>query len=1200
MPADAEVDLETLMGELYFSPFEAAAEYDAWAGRLIGLLESGLGRPAELLVYKKLTSLYRHCIDTRPLDTFFESFADRKLSHGFVRLRALSEKKWALTKKGRIAEANALGASNAYARNVLIAGPFGFYCRSLHDVPFPPEKELDAAARYRGYAGDVGWQIGDRNSLSTAIDPYDFIYPRAGCCYALYQFFLPAETPAVIAFEYGGSSKVWFNDSLLLDQDRDRAFHPSSNLLPVTAAAGWNRVLVKLTQRKAPFTLLVTDRAGWPIEGMKENRKLVVRPVKPVAFQPPDGSVLSSIDSLEAIRTFAASHGSSAAAQLALADSLVFRELPSRGLSAALAARDLAPSSAHVAHFLGCLYLRCSYLPQNFRNNRSREMFEKALAIDADFLPARVRLAQNDHKNDRSEEAIESLRTVLAANPSYYRARMALVDIYSSLGWQKERTASAEKAIEIAPLRDGPIEEIASFMESLGRTDLAQEHYRTIFERNGTRTDLMRKAADFAWERGNMDGALALCDAILSREDSEYVLAMSAQIRRAMGDIPGAIGIIEELCRRRPGNPGRIVKLADILLEEGDRDKAIRFYEKALAIAPDLHKTRALLGELGVSGYGDDIFDEYLVNGGDFMTSIPGKEKFPRASSILALDHQITRVYTDGSSRSRVHQVVKILDKNAVENYAEIRLPGRVEIVRTIAPDGRILEPVGGTESGSFLMPGIDVGCIVETCFTLREADSFGKPLELGNFYYQDAEGKQPFIFSRNVVILPKDFPINEEIRIPALFEREVIERGEDRVFVYTARNTPVVELENSMPPDRESFPNTNFIQYRDWIQLAQIMANIHNPDIIVTDEIRRKAIEIAGGVEGDVAKAKELYSFVNDLVKDENGSDEAVDVLLEECGNRGNLYMALLDAAGVGYDCLRCGVNAGYRAVPVDWNKVDLDLFPQELIRIHGTGGRDSGTLVSMNNRMALFGEIPPYLRGAPAVKVTGRPERIERIPGGDPIANRDIDIVLDVAIEGDDAAIKGTLSFPGYNSSNIKEQMTRMDTNQRKQAFEYGLMRSIYPGARVISLEITGIDEVGAIPTFTFELQARNFVQPSGDEKACRLIPKPPMLTRTFIRKPTRRYPMIERGYSSQRFAMTVDVGDGYRLERLPASIIERSYFLNCSLITARTDSGYRIEQVVEYLPGDVKPTEYPDLITRLTAIDERAMEPVILSSN
>ncbi len=1195
---------ERVLQRLYMSPFEPEARYDEWAADLVALVttlsasEDPADAPLASLSFEKLLDIYSACTDLAPLDRFFETFPTRAATNGMLATRARVTQQELLLKRGRYDEAAALDAFAPYARTLLVAGPFGFQTRSLHNVPFPPESELDLAATLEGYGVTVRWKAVTRDDSSPRFDPFDFVFPRGGCCFLLYQFKLPAAERALIYFTTEGSAKVWFNDAEVLDWDRTRADLPINELIPINAAAGWNRVLVKLSTRRTSVALALLDRNARALAGLTECDDLTLHPVASRSTGRDRNFDPAGVNSVPYLENYVARNPETVAGRIALADALKRKGLLSRAVHAVESARPVDPRNPYVTHFLARLYLRAAHLPENIRNNRSHEMLEKTVEIRPDYLPARLRLARRDHKNDRSEEALTRIGAILEENPNYYGAHLLLVNVYDSLGWWKEHKDALDEVLAIAPRREAPLEGLARHFEALDRYDLALDVYVDLLEINQSRTDVMETVADIYWNQGKHEESLRLLSLIAAQQTGDKTLQKMAARHRALGDRQRARALLEALRDRHEGVPAYMVDLADFLLDGGERKEAIALYKEALAVAPDLHRVRSILGELGQACGNDPLFEEFKVDGREFMKDLPGVAEFPKASSILALDHQVTRIYPDGSSMMRIHQVVKILDKDAVEEYGRLQLPGRIEIVRTILPDGRVLEPVDVERSGAFNMPGVDVDCLVEMCFTVMERSWRGSPRELGNFYFQDVDGQQPFLFSRSVLALPRTFEIEEELKVPRFFERQVRDEGDDRVYIFTARNTPVVEKEIFMPPDVEAFPNVNFVQYRDWTELAQILANIHFPDVIVTEEIRRKAAELTAGLDNDLDRSRALYSFVNTLVKDDEGSDEATAVLLEGRGDRGVLFMALLDAAGVGYDYLRCGLNPGYLAVPADWSKVDFNLLPQELIRLHA-GPDGGGTLVSFRSRMTPFGEIPPFLFDAPAMKITGKPEEIETLPGGDfQAAGREIDLSIDVRLEGDDAHVSGKLVFPGFGRSNLQEQMRRLDKRQRRQVFERNLLQHIVPGASVVDLDISGIEEVGSLPTFAFELTARRFVVPIGNKKMCRLLPSPPFFTRRFIRKPDRRFPMIQRGYNSQRFVMTVDLGESYTLERLPETIVDEGVFVHYSLVTNRTEKGFRVEQTVSHVPGDVAPDAYPKLIEAFSTIDERTMEPVVLA--
>jgi len=1193
-------ELDKVLEEIYLSPYEPAAAYDAWSKRLMELIDHNLYSPAASLLFDKLRDLHQVVVDPRPLESFLLALPAKEIPNGLLRLQALAAAREMQLVKGRYDDASRSPAFEAYARNVLVAGPFGFNTRSLHHVPFAPENELELTRSYPGYASEVTWQVITRDEGTTAIEPFESLYPKAGCCYALYQFCTGTARPLLLLFGHRGSTKIWFNGKQVLDSCRERETRRKTALVAVQGRSGWNRVLIKLSSRQEAFALVVTDGTGHPLTDLEECAEVALHPIGDPKMADVEAPLLNlqPLDTIAFLRAYTQGKPNSVPARLALAKTLFEEGLESEALRHAEKAYELNPECAHTAALLGRLYRKAGYLPLNYRNNRSREMYKQAVRLKADFLPARLALARYDHENDRSEEAIESLEKIIAENPDYSNARLALAYIFFSLGWSTEGLMSVRQAIEQAPHRAEAYEELARYYQAHNRDDLALPQLQRSLARDGSNRALAEEVADALWARGDMTTALELTIALAATGESKNLTRKLAARYRALGDGQRARTILEQLSARYDGKPRLLNKLADFLLEEGCRDEAVALYEQVLRIAPDQHDVRALLREMGVPGHEDLLFEEFAVLGEDYMSDLPGKEEFPKASSIVSLDHQITRVFSDGSSVSRIHQVIKILDKNAVEQYGQLQLPGRLEMVRTITADGTVLEPNDAEEeSGSFSMPGLDVGSIVETCFTVTDSNSPGSPLDLGRFYFQDVEGSHPFLFSRFVVALPKDLAIVEEVTLPEMMERQVLERGDEIVYVYTARDAPVVEKERLMPPDEDAFPNVNFVQYRGWAEVAQIFANLRDPNVIPTAEIEAKAAEIVGDEQNDLEKARKLYDFVNELVKDDEGSNEAIEVLFEAQGNRTSLFMALLEAAGVEYDHLRCGLNPGYLKEPQDWSKIELNFFSRELIRLHaGEQGADP-TLVSMASRMMPFGEIPPYLFGAPAIEVCGFPETVETLPGGDPRAYLETEIELYVEVRGTNAIITGTMTFPGFGRFNLQDQLQRMDTARRRQVFEYGLMRSIYPGARVTDLEISGIDETGAVPTFTFALEAQGFVFPSGERQACKLLPQPPELTRAFIRKPDRQFPMMRRGYSQFHTQIEVDLGKGYSLERLPQSLISRRFFLNYALVTCATERGFRVEQTMEFGPGDLQPGEYSELIEMLKSIDERIAEPVIV---
>jgi tetratricopeptide (TPR) repeat protein len=1195
--AQAAEDLNSILTRIYSSPLEAKGEADLLVGELEALVRGNMRSPAAPVIVHRINVLMPACADPTLVDDLFADLArvgkERGLPNGLLASDALIRHRRNLLRQGKFDEADTLKAFDSFAKKILVIGPFGFQASSLHDVVFPPEKNLEGLKSVQGFAGEVSWKLIERNDREAGFNITEHLYPKVGCTYALYPFRLAQSRGAILTLSTDASAKVWYNGVQVLDVDRRKAHLPGLYKIAVPAAKGWNRVFIKLSAGNSSFSLKITDRTGYPLADLVEIKEAVVEPLDMNAVGRIDEVDMGSIDMLALLTSHAGRHADNPFAALALADVLATKGLLSRAISEAERAAALAPDNAHILYFLGSLYNDADYLPRNYRTNRAKDLFKKVLEVDPEFLPARLAIAENEHENDRSEEAIESINKLLKKSPRFYLAWLTLAKMYDKLDWQKEFLDAVREARKLGPRDTRPLVQLARYYRSIDRDDLAMKHYQKALDLDSSRLDILERVADYLWNQGELVNAYGLFEKTMTLDDSVYNRERLAALQRALGDPVKAQEIYTELSAREPLNPQFYTKLGHLAFELRDEDAAAKWYQKALDVSPQEHALREILRDW--KKLGDPLFDQYAADEAAYTRDLPGKEKFPKASAICSLDHMISRVYPDGSMKSEIFQIYKILDKDAVEELGRISVPGRLEDLKVIKPDGRILEPVDAEGRGVFNMPGLDVDALLVRRHKIYENAAEGTPLRMGRFFFQDVRGTTPFLFSQYVLSIPKGFDIHLDRTLPDAFDEERIDGESETTYVFTARDMDVTEAESFMPPEEEAFPNVDLYQSRDWVQVSQRMANGRFPDLLVTEEVRKKAEEVTEGKESDLDKAETIYAFVNDLVREDRGFSNATSVMIEGQGDRAALFMALCDASGIGYDCLRCGYRPGYLSTPPNWSDVMGSLLPNELVRLKPEGHEP--VLLSFDSRLTPFGEIPPYLFSAPAMKLSGRPELIETLPGGDPLTWLEEKVNLNIKVDSLDGLIKGTLVLPGFNRTRFREQMQRMDAHSRRTFFEYRVLRGVYPGAEVKKLEILGIDDEESPPTFAFTLEAKDFIHAIGDSDGMKLLPVPMNLTRGFIRKPERTFPMIRRGYTTLKTVLNVDLNEEFTVVTIPDSLVERRFFLNYALVVSETGKGVRVERTVDFMPADVEPDQYPELIEMLKTIDEREVEPILL---
>ena len=1059
--ARAAEEVDALLKAIYTSPHEAAGDFDLYVKDLTQLLKENIRSPAAGVIFNRMTGAMSHASDPSLLDGFHEDLhrlgATGKLPSGVLSVLARLNFRDSLYRRGRFEEGDALKASAPWASTVLAVGPVGFKASGLHDTVFGPEESLDKLTPLQGFAGERDWVVVRGNPRETGIVLDRKLHPGRGCAFALYQFRIPERRSALIFFSTSGSAKVWFNGHPVGDMDFRKTHRPSREIFPVTAAAGWNRVLIKLSTGNHDFRLRVADREGFPFGDLVEMDERRLEPLNPDARGELEPFDLSGVDTLTFLEGYALRHRDDPHAAMALAETLAGRDLDSRAVAEAERALTLSKDSPFALYLLAGIEGDAAHLPRNHRIHRARNHLKACLELDPEFLPARLGLALRDHRNDHSEDAIQAVRAMLEKNPRYHDARRLEAEIYDRLGWSRELENSIEAMKLLAPKSpEGPIR-AAYFAQEMDRHDLALGYFEKALDLAHNRTDLMERVAAYHWDRGDRAEAYSLYEMITRLQPTDFNRLRMAGLLRVLGDEARTREIHESLVKKHPHDATYLERLGDLAFLDDHIEEATEWYEKALALDPDRFALRELLTEW--KEIEEPLFEEFAPDVEDHLAAIPGQETFPKAISVCALDHMITRVYPDGSRISRICQIIKMLNKDGVETLGRFPVPGRILDLKVINPDGTVFEPVDVEGNGVFNLPGLDEGSIILVHHELREGAEENRRFDLGRFYFQDTEGTQPFLFSRYVVSVPKSLGLDVSRNLPSRFEEKRMDRGDDEVYVFTAHNVPVVEREGMMPPNEEAYPSVLFKRSGDWRIVSQELANGFYPALRSTVELKAKAIEIAGDGGNDLDKARRLYRFVNEHVKEDQGSSPATTVLIEGRGSRTSLFLALLDAAGVRYEYLRCGVRPGYLSPPPDWSDPHTALLPNELVRILPEG--DEPVLLAFHSRLAPFGEIPPQLQGAPAMKVSGRPERIETLAGGSPLSWLDECIEMTAVVKGDDAEIRGRFFLPGFNRLGFKENLQRRDAYTRRRVFENQIMRGIFPGAEVSDLDISGIDK-------------------------------------------------------------------------------------------------------------------------------------------
>jgi Flp pilus assembly protein TadD/TolB-like protein len=214
------------------------------------------------------------------------------------------------------------------------------------------------------------------------------------------------------------------------------------------------------------------------------------------------------------------------------------------------------PNVAETRHYLGILQLAAG------RPGHARAMWSSALELRPDYLAVLTGLAALD-RTAGSPVASERYARVLELDPDDLDARRAHGELLSEAGLVEEAQSELERVVAVAP-NDLRARRALALV-------LASRH----------------AGAELAAELGEV--------VRLDPEDLDARLDLGAALT-SISKVDAAIGVYEEVLRRRPKQAAVLKLTGDLYRAKGDGAKAAALYERLHRVAPDDPRPVFLLG----------------------------------------------------------------------------------------------------------------------------------------------------------------------------------------------------------------------------------------------------------------------------------------------------------------------------------------------------------------------------------------------------------------------------------------------------------------------------------------------------------------------------------------------------------------------------------------------------------------------------
>lgn len=496
-----------------------------------------------------------------------------------------------------------------------IIGPFDNERGSGFDRSDPPEAGFDPDGSLAGKLHPVRWR---RLPVAAqeVIDLGSVMSPREQCsAYALTAIRVPEARELALRLGSDEGIKVWINDELVHTNDVRREIRLDQDVIGVRLAAGWNKVLVKVTQRQDRwgFVFRLTGPDGgsytdFEVNADGEHLRTLDYPAGDalrVEVQP--GPISWLEERIAVAPDEARSHR-----HLALMHEVI--RPGDEGLLLAhrhaLRAWELDPSDVNALYLAALTSVQKASMKPELEENKKRNLLEEVVDRDPRYVPALLQLARYYMASIDAPTAGQSyLRRALAAQvqgadtESPTEVEGGLFDRITSpatahlqVRWLRARgfEAQADAFVDQLGAAEAKVSEApevlmlrADRLSQLGRVSEAIELERRLLDRSLTDSVARRRLLDRLLAAGRAEEAVAVAESAIRMNPFDVPSRLLlADLLEAREDLESAERLVLELVRMQPDSSRLAARYGRLLHRTGRTAKAVVQFERAMTLDP--------------------------------------------------------------------------------------------------------------------------------------------------------------------------------------------------------------------------------------------------------------------------------------------------------------------------------------------------------------------------------------------------------------------------------------------------------------------------------------------------------------------------------------------------------------------------------------------------------------------------------------
>lgn len=959
----------------------------------------------------------------------------------------------------------------------LVIGPFDNVSACGFDNVYPPEVEFDAAKTYEGKNGvPAQWFKITAIRNDRWIDHRHYFAYLQSVFYANNFIYSPQKQAAQIRIGTSGSLKAFLNDELLIQYFDENNNDLDTYMVATELQAGWNRLLIKCGFSeidRCNFMVRITDAQGAPIPGLKVSTETQVYKSKPGAPVKPVENFAETFFQ-EKIKQ----HPDQLENYVLLADSYLRND---KAIEAELILREASKRAPN------CAMLYEHALEAYRRGEKYDEIetvIEKIHGLDQN-VPSVLQYKISQHLENEEyaevERLMQNLERMLPASETVYLLQMQL--------YSKKR--EVEKLLELTgkAYQQYPVNWSFAFVQAAFAIQKAQKYDDAIkiisaYVKQRNEVNALAALADTYLKAGNLKKWEETYRQLIALEPASpgYYFQM-ANTYFSQQNYASAEQMLNQAIAICPNSSGYWAKLAEVHRIQNNLELAKNDYRQALRYLPTNYdareKLRALEGKQPILAQ----FEARDIR--ELIKNSPGADSYPDNSGVILLSDHKRVVYEQGASESAEELLVRVFNKNGVDDFKEYWIGYNSFSEDLIVEKAVVIKPDGAEIKA-------DVGNNQVVFKSLEENDFIYLKWRIKNFYrgklsnhFWDTfffNGFYPIKQIRYSLLAPADLKFQYRgLRMPDTPVKKTTEDGV--IYQWELHDEPALPYEAGMPLLEDIGKVLYLTSLPDWEYLVKWYSDLAATKTRSSYEIKEQVVALFPDLDkiSEEEKIARIYNFITENIRyssvpfRQSGlvPQSARDVLVTkigDCKDVATLCIAMLREVGIEAHHVLVNTKDQGR----NENILPAIAFNHCIAGVETKTGMQYLDLTANNYPVNAMPELDIEgfsLLIKPGVRAPGYLSRESTAPRV--VARRAVATIR----EDNSIAVEERSRKTGSLGAAMRQQYRHLSARDREKELAQVLSES-FPNVKLTRLELQNLDELAPEVNYVYHFEAPNYV--------------------------------------------------------------------------------------------------------------------------